>query len=419
MPVGARKRHINLERDGHRTDTALPRITDKLVRDMVTPAKGAPHFIVRDDLVTGFGVRRTATGSTAFFLNYVIDGRERRMTIGGYPAWGVTAAREQAKELRRRVDAGEDPLGQREEARAELTMKELWDRYSVEVLPRKAGSSQRNERSMWDRLILPALGQKRISKVEPLDIRQLHRRISETTPAQANRVLASIRHVFNIAIEWRLMGSSPVGRKLANAEHGRERYLSADERARFFAALDSRPDTASGLALRFLFLTGARRGEVLKATWDQFDLAAAVWVKPSAHTKSRRSHRVPISPGALDVLRRARLLSTGPYVFPGKSGEALVEIKKLFKAVRVEAEINDFRIHDIRHSYASFLVSDGASLPVIGKLLGHTQVKTTSRYAHLEDDPLRLATNRLSQAITTDALASAAPGKREPSNGSA
>lgn len=378
---------------------ASTRLTDKIVRDMTTPSKGG-QTVFRDDLVTGFGVRRTSTGNTAFFLNYVIDGRERRVTIGGYPAWGVAVAREKAKELRRCVDAGEDPLGKKEDARAEMTVTELWGRYCDEVLPRKASSSQRNERSMWDRLILPAIGRKRISKVEPLDIDRLHNRISTTTPAQANRCLASIRHVFNTAIRWRLIGEHPVGKGLANDEHGRERFLSADERARFFAALDSRPDTPSGLALRFLFLTGARRGEVLKAAWEQFDIAAAVWVKPSSHTKQNKLHRVPISVGAVDVLRRARLLANGDYVFPGRSGEALVEIKKLFGAVRLEAGIDDFRIHDIRHSYASFLVSDGVSLPVIGKLLGHTQAKTTSRYAHLEDDPLRQATNRLSQAIT-------------------
>lgn len=378
----------------------MPRITDKLVREMGVPAKGQPHAIARDDLVTGFGVRRTSTGSTSFFLNYVIHGRERRMTIGGYPAWGVTAARERAKDLRQQVDAGNDPLEQKQAARAELTVAELWAQYAVEVLPRKAPSSQRNERSMWDRLILPALGRKRISDVGQRDIRQLHSRISETTPTQANRCLASIRHVFNVAIEeWRLLADNPVPKHLASRENGRERYLSADERNRFFAALDARPDTPSGLALRLLFFTGARRGQVLKAKWSEFDLDDAVWTKPSAHNKEKRPHRTPISPGAVDVLRRARAMSDGDHVFPGRTGAALVEIKKLFSAVRAEARLENFRIHDIRHSYASFLVSNGASLPVIGKLLGHTQVKTTSRYAHLEDDPLRQATNGLSRAI--------------------
>ncbi len=377
----------------------MPRLTDKLVREMPTPPKGRNN-VIRDDLVTGFGVRRTPTGNTAFIFNYVVHGRERRMTIGGYPAWGVTAARDQAKSLRRLVDAGEDPLGQREDARDELTLAELWERYSDEILPRKATSTQRNEQSIWKRLILPVLGRKRISKVEPIDIDRLHNKISLTTPTQANRCLASLRHVYNTAIRWKLVSESPVGSGLKNREEGRERYLSGDERGRFLAALDRRPDTPSALALRFLLLTGARRGEVLKATWGQFDLINAVWIKPSAHTKQNKLHRVPISDGAVEVLRRARELSNGEYAFPGKSGHALVEIKKLFKAVCTEANIVDFRIHDLRHSYASFLVSDGTSLPIIGKLLGHTQVATTNRYAHLEDDPLRKATNRLSQSIS-------------------
>lgn len=377
----------------------MPRITDKLIREMPIPTKEAGQKIERDDLVIGFGVRRTATGNTAFVFNYSFQGRDRRMTIGSYPAWSVAAAREQAKALRRLVDTGHDPLGQKEEARNELTLSELWDRYATEVLHRKAPSTQRNERSIWDRIILPQLGRKRLSEVEPVDIDRLHNRISIKTPVQANRCLASLRHVFSTAKRWKLIGESPVSPGLKNGENGRERYLSREERDRLLDALDSRPDTASTLAIRFLLLTGARRGEVLNATWDQFDLSSAVWIKPSAHTKQRKLHRVPISDGALDVLRRAQRLSNGDYVFPGRTGGALVELKKMFGMVRQDAGIEDFRIHDLRHSYASFLVSDGASLPIIGRLLGHTQAATTNRYAHLEDDALRKATNRLSRSI--------------------
>ncbi len=377
----------------------MPRITDKLVRELPVPTKEQGQRIVRDDLVTGFAVRKTATGNTAFVFNYTFQGRDRRMTIGSHPTWSVAAAREHAKTLRRTVDGGRDPFGQKEQARNELTLAQLWDRYMEEVLHRKAPSTQRNERSVWDRLILPHLGRKRLSEVEPVDIDRLHNRISVNTPIQANRCLASLRHVFATAMRWKLIGESPVSSGLKNREQERERYLSQDERKRLLAALNNRPDTASTLAIRFLLLTGARRGEVLKATWDQFDLTAAVWIKPSAHTKQRKLHRVPVSEGAVHVLRRARLLSNGNFVFPGRNGEALVEMKKMFGAVLEEAEIRDFRIHDLRHSYASFLVSDGTSLPIIGRLLGHTQAATTNRYSHLEDDPLRQATNRLSQNI--------------------
>lgn len=376
----------------------MPRITEKLIREMSAPATGRP-LIIRDDRVRGFGVRKTATGFTAFIFNYVINGRERRMTIGDHPAWSIEAARVEAARLRVMVDGGNDPLEQREKARAVLTVAELWDRYRVEVSGTKRPSTQRNEQSMWLRLILPRIGNRRINDVRPGDIDALHQAVSISTPTQANRLIASLRHVFNRAIRWELITANPVTGTRANSEEPRQRYLSTQERARLVAALDRRDTTSSVLALRFLLLTGARRGEVLGATWDQFDLDEGVWTKPSSHTKQKRVHRVPLSPGAVEVLRQARQITNSEFAFPGRTGLPLVEIKKLFSAVCEEAEIRDLRIHDLRHSYASVLASGGVSLPIIGALLGHSQVSTTARYSHLADDALRVATNMVSDQI--------------------
>jgi len=353
----------------------------------------------RDDLVPGFAVRKTSTGCTAFVFNYVCKGRERRATIGRYPAWSVGAAREEAKRLRRQVDVGDDPLDERRAAREEPTVKQLWARYELDILPRKAPSSRRNERSVWVRLILPELGRKKLSAVTPADIDRLHNRISAHTPVQANRCLASLHHVFTTAIRWRLTTGNPVTGISRNREDGRERYLTDCEKDRLLAALDAHRETISALAIRFLLLTGARSGEVFKATWDQFDVAGGVWIKPSAHTKQRRVHRVPLSDGAIQVLMKARQVSDGTIVFDNGSGKPLTTVKNLFQRVREEAGLDDFRLHDLRHSFASFLASDGVSLPIIGRLLGHTQVATTSRYSHLLDEPLRLATNRVSRRV--------------------
>jgi len=374
----------------------MAKISDRLLRAMIRPATG--YDLIRDDDLIGFGVRHTATGCTAFVFSYVVEGRERRTTIGRYPTWSVAAAREEARRLRRIVDSGVDPLAAKEAARAELTLAELWCRYKVEVLPRKAEATQRNERAMWDRHVLPLLGGQRLSRVTPDAVERLHFELSVRTPVLANRCLASIRAVFNKAMGWRLLGLNPASTASKNPEHNRERFLSRDELARLVHALDGRADTPSTLAIRFLLQTGARRGEVLGATWDQFDLVAGVWVKPSSHTKQRRVHRVPLSALAVETLLRAKALSTVTHVFPGRSGAALVELKKMFASVLRDAGITDFRVHDLRHSFASFLVADGTSLPVIGRLLGHTQVATTSRYAHLEDDQLRSATNSIWRA---------------------
>jgi len=218
------------------------RITDKLVRELAAPAKGK-QVIVRDDLIVGFGVRKTATGCTAFILNYVCKGVERRFTIGPHPAWSVAAAREEAKRLKRLSETGHDPLIERRRVQAEPTIKQLWDRYAQDILPRKAPQTQDNERSMWDRLILPSLGRKRLCDVEPSDIDQLHNRISRRTPTQANRALSSVQHVFATAIRWRLIQQNPAAGVARNPEQGRERYLEVSEVERLVSALDRRPDS--------------------------------------------------------------------------------------------------------------------------------------------------------------------------------
>lgn len=375
----------------------MAKLTDALVKSLSVPA-GRSDVKEYDDRVSGFGVRVTSGGKRSFFLNYVAAGRERRYTFGHYPAWSVAAAREQAAKLRRRVDAGEDPQEERAELRASKTMLDLHVRYTSDVASAKATSTADDEKTIWQKFILPALGRKRLADVTFSDVEKLHRSVSAAAPVRANRMVALLRHAFNKAIQWDWATSNPAAGVKRNAEHPRERFLSREELEAFFAALDNRPETSSTLALRFILLTGCRRGEALSALWEQFDLVSGHWTKPSAHTKQRRTHRVPLSTEALATLKRARALTNGDVVFPGSKGEPLVEIKKMFKAVLAEAGIEGLRIHDLRHSYASVLASGGAPLNVIGRLLGHTQAATTMRYAHLFDEPLREASEFMSKA---------------------
>ena len=148
-------------------------------------------------------------------------------------------------------------------------------------------------------------------------------------------------------------------------------------------------------------LTGARRNEALSATWSHFDLENGTWRKPSAHTKQRREHMVPLSAPVLHLLAGIKEASTSKYVFPqpGDTDEPLRNINNAWMRIRKAAKIEDVRLHDLRHSYASILESAGVSLPIIGQLLGHTQVETTQRYGHLQDDALREATKRVGEVI--------------------
>lgn len=369
----------------------MPRLTDALVRSVIIP-EGRSDIKIYDDRVKGFGVRITAHGSRSFMFNYFANGRERRMTIGQHPAWSVAAARDRAAVLRRMVDAGEDPLEERQAGRNPKTVNELWERYEREVLPRKAATTQRDERSMWSAYIIPALGTRPLGSLRIEDVEGLFRRVSATAPIRANRLLASLRYSLNHAKRWGWMIANPASDIKANAEVHRERFLSRAEVERFFAALNAQPDTPSNLALAFILLTGCRKSEALGATWDQFDLERGVWSKPSSHTKQRRTHHVPLSRTALQVLGRADAFRTGAFVFPSRSGRQIVDLRKPFRQVCQKVGVGGLRIHDLRHSYASVLASGGQSLQVIGRLLGHTQVSTTLRYSHLFDEVLRSAT---------------------------
>jgi integrase len=376
------------------------RITDAIAKRV--SAGDRPQVFFWDADVKGFGLRVTNRGAKSFILDYRIGGRQRRITIGSYPDWSVAAARTEAGNLKREVDLGNDPMGERHADRAAPTMRDLWDRYKRDHLPRKAARSQADETMMWEKLVLPTLGKHKVTDVTHTDIEALHRDITTQrgTPVRANRVIEVVRRAFNLAIRWEWVEKNPASGQLRNPEEKRQRYLSPEELSRLSTALAAHHEPVSADAIRMLMLTGARKSEVLGATWEMFDLDAGVWTKPSAHTKQRKEHRVPVSANALTLLKRIRETAEGPYVFPGKGGyQPLTDVKRSWAAVCKAADITGARIHDLRHSFASLLVSGGASLPIIGAMLGHTQVQTTQRYAHLYDEPLRAAADHVGKTI--------------------
>lgn len=386
-------------KDGHPEDMKNQKITDKMVRELSPPTSGN-QILVRDSLLIGFAVRITANGFVSFVLNYNCNGAQRRLTIGSPPSWSVAAAREEAKKLRRMADVGRDPLEERRSAKSEPVLSELWARYETDVLSTRADKTQKNVKSIWKRLIQPKLGSKKLSAILPQDIDRLHREVSKLTPTQSNRMLATLQHLFSTAMRWRLVTSNPVKGVQRNREDRRERFLSHEELSRLLSTLDQRTQTPSILAVRFLLMTGARSGETFRAKWDEIDLKTAVWSKPASNTKNGKSHRVPLSPDAVKLLKILKAKRQNKYVFYGKARGHLTTIKKVFNSVMKEAEIVDIRVHDLRHSYASFLIEQGVTLPVIGRLLGHSQIATTSRYAHLVDADLRSATNIMGQRIS-------------------
>lgn len=255
---------------------------------------------------------------------------------------------------------------------------------------------------MLEKIVLPAIGRLKVHEVRREDVDQIHRDISQTRPIRANRVAQLLSKMFSLAVRWEYRADNPVKGINHNPEPKRARYLSNQELQKLSSALAIQLNQKSANVVRLLLLTGARRGEVLNATWEQFDLEAGVWTKPSAHTKQKEEHRVPLSTPALQLLSELRAnAGPSPYIFPGRvPDEPLKEIKNFWARLCKQAGITDCRIHDLRHTYASILASAGLSLPIIGALLGHTQPNTTARYSHLFDDPLREATERVGALVT-------------------
>lgn len=374
---------------------ATEKLTDAIVKGLKAPDTG--NRVRYDSEVKGFGVRITASGAKAFVLNYRVGGRERRLTIGSWPDWSVSAAREVAKRHKRAIDLGGDPLADREAEQTAPTMTDLAARYVDEHLPRKR--SAKDDESMLKRDILPALGKFKVADVRHADVERLHRQIER--PYRANRVLSLLSKMFALSIRWGMRTDNPAKGIERNPEDKRTRYLTPAEIARLATVLDGHPERTSAALVRFLLLSGARFSEAATATWSMFDLEAGVWVKPSSHTKAKREHRLPLSAPARQLLADLKAANGhSGYVFLGGNGRPLTTVKKFWAAVCKSANIEGARIHDLRHTHASILASAGLSLPIIGALLGHTQPGTTARYAHLYDDPLREAAERVGAVVS-------------------
>jgi len=330
-------------------------------------------------------------------------GRERTYTIGDATIWRTTDARDKARELRREIEDGGDPLGDIEAEREAPTIADLIERFRAEHLPKKRPRTALEYGYLLKLHIAPHFGQHaKVADVRFEDIDALHRKITKTgSTYAANRCIAVLSKMFSLAIRWHMRETNPVKGIEKNREYHRRRYLSGDELVRLTKALSKHPDKAAADAIRLLLLTGARRGEVLLMRWE--DVEDGTWSKPPSSTKQREHHQVPLSAPAQELLSdiRKRQRPRAPFVFPGDGATGhRVELKKDWAQITKAAGIDGLRIHDLRHSYASQLVSGGASLPLIGALLGHSNPITTARYAHLFRDPLRAATEKVGAVIS-------------------
>lgn len=377
----------------------MPKLTKRLI-DGLKP--DGTDRLVFDDEMPRFGVRITPAGVRSYLVQYRVDGRTRRYTFGKHGPITPEEARNQARQLLAAVDRGEDPSQQRRDRRNAPTVAELCERFMGEhVADRCKPSTQGEYRRAVDLFIVPRIGTLKAVDVQRRQIAELHHEFRHI-PYQANRTLGVLHKLFNLAEVWgvRPDGTNPCRHVAKYREQKRERYLSGEELARLGTVLseleaDGSESPAAVAAFRLLILTGCRLREIQTLKWDY--IRGGIIALPDSKTGAKK---IPIGRAVTDVLATIPRRPDNPYVIVGKKpGSHLTDLERPWRRIRTSAGLPGVRIHDLRHSFASSAVGIGESLPMIGKLLGHTQVQTTARYAHLAHDPLTAAADRIADEI--------------------
>jgi len=405
---------------------ATGRITKRRV-DALQCSAGKDRVFLWDDALAGFGVGAFPSGTKVYVAQFRKNGRSRRVAIGEHGRLTPDEARSEAKKLLGAVEKGADPIEERRRARDVRTFREVADEFMHRHVTSKRKARTRYEYECLLRVhIYPALGSRHITDVRRVDVARLHAALSDR-PFVANRCLALISSIWNWAArrDEVQFASNPAKGIDRNPEQGRERYLTSKEFERLGNALrtaetiglpwtmdETKPrlkhaakpderrtvaDPFAVIAIRLLMLTGARLREILHARWESVDFERGI-----IHLENSKTGLKPIylSAAALSVLSGLPRIEGNPYLIPGyKDGAPRVDLKRPWAAIVKAAKLQGLRIHDLRHSFASIGAGASMGLPIIGRLLGHSQPQTTAKYSHLQADPLRRAADTIGATI--------------------
>lgn len=364
---------------------------------------GQRRIVISDSQVLGLTLEVRASGGKTFYVRYNdTHGAQRNLKVGDPSSVTLEAARQRAVAVRSSVATGEDPVADKRKARAVPTLKRFAE---AQYLPFVSGykKSWACDESLLRLHILPVFGGRRLDSIKWADVTELHHglRARGYATGTCNRILVLLRYMFNLALKWQVDGvaDNPTQHvDLFKVDNKRQRFLSREEVNRLFSALGQSQNPTLRDIVGFLLITGARKQEAQRARWKDFDVDRGFWLIPN--TKSGKPRPVPIS-GLLSELM-ANLPSNGrsPFLFPNPdTGKPYVSIYHTWNVARKQAGLADVRIHDLRHSFASFLINSGRSLYEVQKLLGHAHITTTERYAHLANETLMDAVNTVESFV--------------------
>jgi integrase len=379
----------------------MPKLTKRIV-DAIEPQP--TEFFLWDEGIPGFGVRVMPSGRKSFVVQFRAGRRARRMSLGPSTVLTCDQARTRAITIIAAVKNGEDPAADRAAKRNAATVGDLADRFDKEhISVHLKASTAKEYRGNLKRFILPALGRLAVPEITRADVAKFHHDLRHI-PYQANRCLEVVSKMFGLAEMWGLRpdGSNPRKHIRKYPEEKRERFLSAAELGRIGEVLREMESerielTSAILAARLLILTGCRLGEIMTLKWDYVDFDERALRLPDSKTGKKVVH---VGAPAVEYLHSAHRIDGNPWVITGTlPGKALSDLQPFWQRVRARAGVKDVRIHDLRHTFASTAVASGQGLPMIGKLLGHTQVQTTARYAHLASEPVRMAADEIAQSL--------------------
>ena len=374
----------------------MPKLTKTLVNAL--EAENNKPALLWDQLA-GFGVKALPTGKKVFVVKYRTSGGgrsapQRWQTLGTFGAITVDQARQMAPQILAAVACGDDPQYEKLAKRSARKLQDVWDRFATDELPLKKPSTRRDYEAQWNDALKPKFGTTLVKDIKRPDVDKFHKNMRET-PYQANRILALFSRIMNLAERWeyRAQGTNPCRYVEKFKEESRERYLSIDEIGRISRGIDSLTAMNqlwqdAGNAVKLLLLTGARVTELTQAMWQWLNVEAKVLELPDSKTGKKTIY---LSPTAIEILELQRTVSRdkeSEYIFPGRSkGKPLHNLRKPSGKICEEAGISGVRLHDLRHTAASIAVGQGLGLPIVGRLLGHSQAQTTQRYAHVDSDP--------------------------------